>query len=99
MGGNIHKKKDKKAETGNAVRERKTWKIRARGPLGHTPESSIRNKLKSDLFDAAKKGDTKRVDELIEKGADVNVEDGTGWTPLMYASAQGHTETVELLIR
>ena len=35
---------------------------------------------------------------LIDTGADVNEKDEIGWTPLMYAAANGHTETAKLLI-
>lgn len=95
MGGGIHKKK---AEA-KPLRERKSWKLRKRQPLGYTPESTIKSKLNRDLQDAAKKGDAGKAKELIEQGADVEYESGAGWTPLMYASAKGHTETVEVLLR
>ncbi len=97
MGGGIHKKKEKAQP--NLLRERKTWKTRKRQPLGHTPESTIQSNLNRGLQDAAKKGDAKKAKELIEQGADVEYESGAGWTPLMYASAGGHTETVKVLLR
>jgi ankyrin repeat protein len=50
-----------------------------------------------ELIDAAKKGDVAMVYELPETGADVNAADKNGMTALKYASAKGHTETVNLL--
>jgi ankyrin repeat protein len=92
-GGGIHKKKDAKAEA-TPLRERKTWKTRKRQPLGHTPESTIKSKLNRDLQDAAKKGDAVKIRELMEESADLEYKSGAGWTPLMYASAGGHTDAV-----
>jgi ankyrin repeat protein len=41
----------------------------------------------------------KIIDELIDQGADVDVQETTfGQTPLMYASRAGHTETVRKLL-
>jgi len=96
MSGGIHKKE--KAQP-NPLRERKSWKLRKRQPLGYTPETTIQNKLNRDLQDAAKKGDAEKAKEFIEQGADVEYESGAGWTPLMYASARGHMETVKALLR
>ena len=43
-------------------------------------------------------GYTEAVSLLIEKGADINVKDNSGRMPLYYASTDGHTEVVNLLI-
>jgi ankyrin repeat protein len=42
-------------------------------------------------------GHTKIVQLLIEKGADVNVKDGDGNTPLQVASEYGYEEIIKLL--
>lgn len=42
------------------------------------------------LHCAAARGHTDVVQVLIEKGADVDLQDGNGETPLMHAVAQGH---------
>ena len=34
---------------------------------------------------------------LLEKGANANTKDNNGWTALMLASEEGHTDIVELL--
>ncbi|MGH9800543.1 MAG: ankyrin repeat domain-containing protein, partial [Blastocatellia bacterium] len=78
-----------------------------------TPEQSILDlvrriagqeskKLGQDLAVAASKGDFATVQELLAKGADVNVEDAGltsfGLTPLMFAAAQGQTTIVQALL-
>jgi len=50
------------------------------------------------IIDAAKEGDTRRVGQLINLGADVNEMDGGGYTALHYAARKGYNEIAELLI-
>jgi len=50
------------------------------------------------LFDAIKKGDRERVKQFLVKGADVNVADKYGKTPLHSAALKGYKEIAELLI-
>jgi ankyrin repeat protein len=58
-----------------------------------------RNKLNTRLHDAASKGNTRRVDDLISRGASVDNVDGRkdGRTALMLAALHGHTGTVNAL--
>jgi ankyrin repeat protein len=64
-------------------------------------QARLRTKEKA-LLKAAQAGDTEKVRELIDKGADVNCGDTVGWdsniTPLMYAAEAGHLEIVNLLL-
>lgn len=50
------------------------------------------------LMEATRKGDLAQVQDLLEKGADVNTRDEYGWTPLTLAAEKGHLEIVKLLI-
>ena len=50
------------------------------------------------LLDAAKKGNIETVKQHLADGADVNVKDKVGGTPLHLAAFNGHKEIVELLI-
>ena len=60
----------------------------------------------ADIFEAAKNGDLKAVQQYIKNGVDVNAietEDGSeaptvGKTALMYASKKGQIEIVKLLV-
>ncbi len=49
------------------------------------------------LFDLIEVGKTDLVKKKIESGADVNINDDNGNTPLYYASRNRHTEIVKLL--
>jgi ankyrin repeat protein len=51
-----------------------------------------------DLIDAAKLGELARTKELLSRGAGLNAMDARGYTPLMWASAGGHTELVRHLL-
>ena len=50
------------------------------------------------IHSAAGGGDIEAVKEFLAAGADVNVKDKRGFTPLHWASISGHKEAVELLI-
>lgn len=46
----------------------------------------------------AKEGMLDEVQNLLQSGVDPNTQDGRGWCPLMWATAEGHQEIVELLL-
>jgi ankyrin repeat protein len=54
---------------------------------GHTP-----------LMRAALDGNTERVKELIQQGADINQRDDNGRTALMFAVINTHYETMKVLL-
>jgi len=50
------------------------------------------------LTEAAERGDLEAACSLIAQGADVNLEDGEGWTPLMWAALKGHPAVMKALL-
>ena len=50
------------------------------------------------LFEAAKAGNTAKVEQLLRKRTDVNAKHAYGRTALIAAARMGHTETVKVLI-
>lgn len=53
----------------------------------------------SDLVAAAAHGQTAQVVALLGKGADINVRDSGGYTPLIWAALNGHEQVVGELLR
>jgi ankyrin repeat protein len=51
------------------------------------------------LFEAVEKGDLEQLELLISKGADVNLKNQEGWTPLHIAAKEGHVDIAALLIK
>lgn len=51
-----------------------------------------------DLLEAARKGNVKAAGELLAKGADIEMRDKEGRTPLMLAAQYGKTNAVRLLL-
>jgi ankyrin repeat protein len=54
--------------------------------------------LNQKLTDAAVRGQTEIVTDLLSRNADVNAKDMTGSTALALAASNGHTETVKVLL-
>jgi hypothetical protein len=54
--------------------------------------------LNVKLLEASMKGDVNAVKELLEKGADPNARDSSGWTPLHTAATRGYVNIANLLI-
>ena len=52
-----------------------------------------------ELLDAAADGDTRRVEELLNKGANIERYARDGWTALTVAAREAHYETVKQLLK
>lgn len=52
----------------------------------------------AELIEAAKAGDSRRMEALLARGAPVNASDARGQTALMHAAAQGFTRSVATLL-
>ena len=66
-------------------------------PLTTSP-SFNKAELNKQLNRAVGINDIKTVKALLDKGADVNVKDNSGSTPLIYAARNGRTEVLKALI-
>ncbi|AFM27467.1 ankyrin repeat domain-containing protein [Desulfomonile tiedjei] len=62
------------------------------------PFTSIRSISVDDLLVYCNKGSLQDVENMLEKGIDVNGADADGTTPLMVAAREGRTELVKLLL-
>jgi Domain of unknown function (DUF6438)/Gram-negative bacterial TonB protein C-terminal/Ankyrin repeats (3 copies)/Ankyrin repeats (many copies) len=51
------------------------------------------------LMRAAARADVNSIQEAIARGDDIDAEDSSGWTALMYAAASSHSEPVQLLLK
>ena len=57
-----------------------------------------KTQLNKKLIKAIKKKDFKKLNKLLEKGANVNSQDKLGWTALMEVAFQGHLEITNALL-
>jgi ankyrin repeat protein len=61
-------------------------------------DSSTLNMLTNELFTAAKNGDITAVRKCVKGGADVNVYNANGRTPIMFAAEEGHVDAINVLV-
>jgi ankyrin repeat protein len=54
--------------------------------------------MTSDIYNAALRGRVDSLREIIDAGADVNVQNENGYTPLIAAAHDGRIECIELLV-
>ncbi|MDA2938760.1 ankyrin repeat domain-containing protein, partial [Acidobacteria bacterium AH-259-A15] len=54
--------------------------------------------VNSELIEAARNGQTEKIQALLRAGADVNAKDAAGFTALRYAALRGYTSAVETLL-
>jgi ankyrin repeat protein len=60
--------------------------------------AGAKKEARLELATAAREGRAEPVGALLQRGAQVNVQDPSGTTPLMAAAANGHVEIVRMLI-
>ena len=75
-----------------AVPEQETAKSRLQ------QQNNTLEKYNTALLEAAEKGNSELMSQLLTAGTDVNKADKDGQTPLYWAAYKGHTECVKLLI-
>jgi ankyrin repeat protein len=63
-----------------------------------SPSPATQDDLSNRLFRAASDGNVMETEHLLKAGANVNVREVEGETPLMYAATAGKTEVVNLLL-
>lgn len=73
---------------------------RSPGRLSQNSPAVVKRNHKGEtpLHLAAIKGDVATVTELLDQGADPNLKDNAGWTPLHEACNLGHQGVVEVLV-
>lgn len=68
-------------------------------PAAKNLDYKVLDKPSRDLQDAAYKGDLKRAEGLMAKGAEVNGRSPRGETPLSMAAFRGHLDLVKALLK
>jgi len=74
-----------------------SWMREALAQERISPEEQ--KKLNAALLNAAEEGDLQKVNDLLDKGAHVNVRGENGTTPLMWAAWNGNIEMAMLLVK
>ncbi len=81
-------------EAGPTVTQEIDWRTQAKAA---TTKPSVMSD--GDFLKLCKYGDARKVEAAIMNGAEVNTKDNDGWTALMWAARNGHTEIAELLLK
>ncbi len=68
------------------------------GAVAKSATTPARPKLDFRLVEAAYLGDLPRLDALLAQGAETEVLDAHGYTPLLWAAQQGHEAVVDALL-
>ena len=71
--------------------------IAARAPLDHVNNLKWTALIESIVLGDGGKNHTETLRALVEAGADVNIADGSGSTPLKLARGRGYREMVAIL--
>jgi hypothetical protein len=92
------------------IGEHKTSPLKAATIMGHFPivkllvrsganvnEKYSDHYVATPIWYAANNGDFEIVEYLLDNGADPNVEDRNGWTPLRQAKLHNHSKVIKLL--
>ena len=84
------------------MRESKSMKIRILMVYAWSIVLSLviacQSSLNQQLIDAAAVGHTRKVEELLNNGVNIEVHARDDWTALTIAAREGHYETVKLLL-
>jgi ankyrin repeat protein len=80
------------------MKHSKILKPRAREEIQKSLHSFSQEEKNLALLNATVQGDRYVVQVLLEAGADVNADNGYGWTALMYASKYGFKDIVQILL-
>lgn len=74
------------------------WVQATEAPMPAAPES-VSQQLRDYLLNAARAGDQEILNEFIQAGYDLNVQDAKGYTALILAAYNGRGEAVEQLLQ
>ncbi len=70
----------------------------AQGEPAAADAEQVQAQLRDYFFNAARFGDNEMLDEFIQAGFDLNTADEKGYTGLILAAYNGHTDTVAQLL-
>ena len=73
------------------------WWLDSGGQVNVTCEMGDTSGVTALMF-AAQEGHERAVELLLQRGAEINKQDGNGYTALMDAAGNGHERVVELLL-
>ena len=90
---------NKKLYSLNCQKVRKIFNLKGNWKVTKTDSDTVKQNISAALVLSAKNGDKGIAALLLQHGADPNIHDSKGYSPLHWVAEEGRADIVELLLK